>query len=138
MKQRLQSYVTYKERRENLRNNPTVAELVLWQKLKHSQLGHKFRRQQSIGHFIVDFYCPETKMIIELDGSIHGERNNLEKDKLRQLFLEKEGFTVLRYRNDQIKYELNTVLQDIQHHCTRVINHPRRPAGRAPLLSKEG
>ncbi len=138
MKERLQSYTAYKERRKNLRNLPTMAELVLWQKLKQSQLGHKFRRQQSIGYYIVDFYCPEVKIVVEIDGSIHGERDRPEKDTQRQQWLEEQGFTILRYRNDQIKYEIDPVLQDIKRHCTTAINHPRRPAGRAPLLSKEG
>ncbi len=143
-KQRLQSYPIYKTRRQELRNDPTMAELVLWQKLKHSQLGYKFRREQSIGPYIVDLYCPKAKVIVEADGSIHGEKDHPEKDRVRQAFLESQGFIVLRYRNDQIKYDMDHVLQDIQHHCARSINHPQRSTTPArlracpPLLSKEG
>ena len=138
-KERLQSYTTYKDRRQTLRNDPTMAELVLWQKLNHGQLGHKFRRQQSIGHYIVDFYCPTAKVIVELDGSIHGEGNNREKDKTRQLFLEAQGFIVLRYRNDQIKHEMTTVLQDIKRYCETAINHPASDCGRSgPSFPRRG
>ena len=56
-----------KQRRKNLRNNMTKAEIILWSKLKGKQLGYKFRRQHGIGKFIVDFYCPVLKMIIEVD-----------------------------------------------------------------------
>ena len=107
--------------RQQLRNDPTRAERVLWKSINKSQLGFKFRRQQSIGVYIVDFYCPEAKMIIELDGSVHGEEDVAEKDQRRQTFLEQQKFTVLRYRNEQIKYELEAVLQDIVNQCQRCV-----------------
>ena len=55
-------------RRKELRNNATLEETLLWSKLKHSQLGLKFRRQHSIGGYIVDFYCPAKRLVIEIDG----------------------------------------------------------------------
>ena len=63
---------TLADRRKELRNNATPQEAILWQHLKDSNFGCKFRRQHSIGPYIVDFYCPSKKLIIELDGSQHG------------------------------------------------------------------
>ncbi|OIO18264.1 MAG: hypothetical protein AUJ23_04065 [Candidatus Magasanikbacteria bacterium CG1_02_32_51] len=102
-----------KARRKKLREEQTKAEGVLWSKLRGSQLGVKFRRQHSIKSFIVDFYCHKLKLIIELDGWIHGEEENKNKDIIRQNILENLGYKVLKYRNEQIKNELKNVLQDI-------------------------
>lgn len=98
--------------RRTLRKNQTKSEYIIWQKLRSSQLGVKFRRQYGIGKFIVDFYCHKLKLIIEIDGHIHAEQKNY--DKYRQEYLEKLGFTVIRYRNEQILYELENVLEDIK------------------------
>ncbi|MBP9732367.1 MAG: endonuclease domain-containing protein [Candidatus Magasanikbacteria bacterium] len=101
------------DKRRKLRKNQTTAEHVLWQRLRRGQLGVKFRRQCSIGSFIVDFYCHELKLIIELDGWIHGEEEHREKDIVRQQMLETQGYKIRRYKNEQIRYELKSVLQDI-------------------------
>jgi len=133
MKPRVHNYIKYKTRRKVLRNNPTKSEYFLWQKIRNSQLGYKFRRQQSIGNYIVDFYCPELNIIVELDGYIHGEQIKKEQDKRRQIFLEGKGFMVLRYRNEQIMYELESVVQDIKNKCQNIslpINHKLLPLGK--------
>jgi len=96
-----------------LRQDQTKAESILWSYLRSRKMGVIFRRQYSIESFIVDFYCHELKLIIELDGYIHGEEENKKKDIIRQNILEKLGYKVVRYRNEQIKYELKNVLQDI-------------------------
>ncbi len=114
---RLYNNQTFKILRRGLRNGPTTVERTLWKNIKNSQLGHKFRRQQGIGPYIVDFYCPEKSIIVELDGWIHGEEGHEEKDQKRQVFLEQQGFTVVRYRNEQIKYELSSVLHDLKRRC---------------------
>jgi very-short-patch-repair endonuclease len=101
------------ERRKKLRKKATYAEKILWKQLKAKQFGIKFRRQYNIGYYIVDFYCHERKLIIELDGSIHGEKEQMLKDMQRQKYLENKKYTVVRYTNEQIKYDLEGVLQDI-------------------------
>jgi very-short-patch-repair endonuclease len=84
--------------RSSLRNRSTSAESVLWDQLKSKNLeGRKFRRQQSIGNYIVDFYCPSEKLIIELDGDPHGDSLRIRKDITRDKYLEALGFTVLRF-----------------------------------------
>ncbi|MBK7131643.1 MAG: DUF559 domain-containing protein [Bacteroidales bacterium] len=86
--------------RSVLRNNSTSAEVALWVMLKSKKLaGRKFRRQYSIGRYIVDFCCPSGKLIIELDGNPHGEYHRIQKDENRDKYLESLGFTILRFEN---------------------------------------
>lgn len=91
----------------------TKAEIILWSKLKGKQLGYKFRRQHGIGKYIVDFYCPELRLIIELDGYPHGFDTQIKKDEERQNFLESLGFIVRRYANNDIENNLNGILDDL-------------------------
>ncbi len=97
--------------RRQLRRHQTKAEQVLWQELRNQRMKNKFRRQVSVGPYIVDFYCHALRLAIELDGPIHGEQQ--EYDKSRQTFIEKQGIRVVRYRNDQVLFERESVLQDI-------------------------
>ncbi|MFN8371601.1 MAG: primosomal protein N' [Anaerolineae bacterium] len=95
------------------RLNPTPAEDRLWQELRHRRLlGHKFRRQHSIDRFIVDFYCGDAQLIIEVDGEIH--QYSQEEDALRQQVLESLGFTVLRFTNEQVLTSTKSVTQQIE------------------------
>ncbi len=97
--------------REN-RKNPTRAERKLWTAIKGDRLGVTFRRQHSIGIFIVDFYCAEKDLVIEVDGPIHDFQ--VQEDATRQEFLEQKGLTVIRFRNDEVLGDLNGVLAMIQ------------------------
>jgi len=86
--------------RSALRNKSTSAEAALWNILKSRNIeGKKFRRQYSIGKYIADFCCPSEKLIIELDGAVHGEYQRITKDELRDQFIESLGFKVLRFEN---------------------------------------
>ena len=102
-----------KERRRELRKNQTKVEKELWLKIRNRQLGVKFRRQYNIDYYIVDFYCHELRLIIELDGYIHGEEGNIKKDKRRENYLKNKGYSIIRYRNEQVKYEMESILQDL-------------------------
>ena len=124
-----------KLRRKNLRNNMTKAEIILWSRLKGKQLKYKFRRQHGIGKYIVDFYCPELKLIIEVDGDIHGFYDQIKKDKERQDFLESLGFIVYRYTNIDIMNNLNGVLEDL---ISKIESNPLSSTTPSPSLSKEG
>ena len=101
-----------KEIRKRLRNNATPHERILWSRLKSSQLGYKFRRQHSIGKYIVDFYCLQKRLIIELDGSGHIKDKQYDKEKNK--YLENLNFTVLRFWNSDINNNLEGVIQKIQ------------------------
>ena len=101
--------------RSYLRNNSTSAESVLWNQLKSKNLeGRKFRRQQSIGNYIVDFYCPSEKLIVELDGDPHGDPIQIQKDISRDKYLGALGFTVLRFENRFVFQEPEIVLNEIK------------------------
>ncbi len=95
-----------------MRKDPTPAEETLWQGLRKKQLGVKFRRQHAIERFIVDFYCREAGLVIEVDGPIH--QYTVEEDAIRQQFLESQGLRVLRFANDQVFNDLENVLATIQ------------------------
>ena len=104
-----------KDFRRDLRNHATSAEAFLWTHLKGKKLaGRKFRRQQSINRFIVDFYCPSEKLVIELDGAYHLEFSKSLKDKERDAYLTSAGFKVLRFENKQVFENLNGLLEEIK------------------------
>jgi very-short-patch-repair endonuclease len=92
-----------------MRGEPTRAEQALWQRLRNRQCGGaKFRRQHTIDRFIVDFVCHEHMLIIEVDGEIH--QFTQEEDHLRQAFLETFGFRFLRFTNEQVLGDLESVV----------------------------
>jgi len=95
----------------------TKAEEVLWQELRNKKLGFVFRRQFQIQKFIVDFYCHELRLVVELDGPIHAEQK--EYDLFRTVKLEKIGLLVVRYRNDQVLFEREAMLQDLRTLCAK-------------------
>ena len=104
-------------RRKMLRNNSTSAEAVLWGYLKNRQLdGRKFRRQFSVGFYILDFYCPSENLNVELDGAHHFTEEGLNHDSERDLFLKDQGITVLRFENQGIWNNLEGVLHEIKTH----------------------
>ena len=77
-----------KQKRKDLRNKAQDAEIILWSYLKNKQLqGYKFRRQHSISNYIVDFYCPKLRLVIELDGEQHSNKKNIKYDKKRTSYL---------------------------------------------------
>ena len=102
------------ERRKELRKNLTSAEATLWKSLQRKQLtGRKFRRQHSIKNFIVDFYCPKEKLIIELDGAYHLDFAQQNYDLERSKILESLGFVVIRFENKFVFENLQGVLDEI-------------------------
>ncbi|MFM6613365.1 MAG: endonuclease domain-containing protein, partial [Dolichospermum sp.] len=88
-----------------MRTEATLAEKQLWQRLKNKQLlGFKFRRQQVIDRFIVDFYCHEIKLVIEVDGEIHNYTQV--EDAIREEFLESLGLRVVRFKNEDVLFRI--------------------------------
>jgi len=101
-----------KHRARTLRKNMTDVERLLWRHLRDRQLGgYKFRRQRPIGPFIVDFVCLEKKLVIEVDGGQHAK--SLEADVERSDYLNERGYRVLRFWNDEVLQESNSVLSVI-------------------------
>lgn len=98
--------------RKDLRRNITPEEEILWHKLWHNNLGFKFRRQHSIGNFIADFFSPEKRLVIEIDGAQH--LDNAEYDQERTNYFESLGIKVIRFWNNEIKNNLNGVMIKIK------------------------
>ena len=117
-----------KNRRRELRNNGTAAEAVLWKHLQRRQLlGKKFRRQHSISRYIVDFFCVECDIAIELDGAPHFSELGEEYDAERTRFLEAEGIVILRFENRIIYQNIEVVLDTIREAVRkRETDHPCR------------
>jgi very-short-patch-repair endonuclease len=105
-----------------LRKSATKAEIVLWRALRRKQLGFKFRRQNPIGYYIVDFYCPKLRLVIEIDGAIHTLASVQERDKLRQKYLENNNLIVLRFWNHQVLDDIDSVLEEIVYIANLIVN----------------
>ncbi len=118
----IHNLLKHKKRRKSLRNNPTRAENILWRYIKGSQLGYKFRRQQSIKQYIVDFYCPKLNLIIELDGEVHNYILQNQKDWTREKNLEKLGFTIIRYKNEDVILNMADILDNLKEICDNLNN----------------
>ena len=120
--------------RSSLRNRSTSAEASLWNILKSKNLdGRKFRRQYSIGGYIVDFCCPSEKLIIELDGDPHGEYHKIQEDENRDKYIQSLGFTVLRFENrfvfqepEYLRNEIRNIINKKKNRPGKPINHPGR------------
>lgn len=103
-----------KELRQTLRNNLTPAEATLWKALKGSQInGLKFRRQHSLGPYVMDFYCPSIRLCVELDGEVHNTYGACLHDSERTRFLNENGITVKRFENDVVYKNINAIIQTI-------------------------
>jgi very-short-patch-repair endonuclease len=100
------------QRAKELRSDMTPAEKVLWQELRANKLGVHFRRQQIIAGFIVDFYCHQANLVVEVDGDIHDLQQ--EEDARREKVLIDTGLTVARFRNEDVIQDLPTVLEKIR------------------------
>ena len=104
-----------KEKRKTLRKNGTDAERLLWSKLRNKQInGYKFFRQYGIGQYIVDFYCPQLKAVIEVDGGQHYTHEGLEHDKQREERMVSCGIKTIRFSNLDILKNINGVLMRIK------------------------
>ena len=105
------------EKRKHLRKHLTPAEATLWTLLKGKQLaGRKFRRQHSVGYYILDFYCPAEKLAIELDGQGHFEAEQMKYDEERTAWLNGVGIRVVRFENEQVFQSPEGVLDEIRKH----------------------
>jgi len=101
---------------KNLRKKSTDAERLLWRHLRAKQLeGFKFRRQQPIGNYVVDFVCFENRIVIEVDGGQHAIEK--EKDSERTKWLESQGFKILRFWNNEVLMNIEGVLEVIRENC---------------------
>ncbi len=100
--------------KRRLRTALTPAETLLWNKLRSKQChSFKFRRQHAIGPFIVDFFCPEQGLVVEIDGDVHAEQTKIAQDRQRERYLRSLGLQVIRYTNHEVLNNLNGVLEHL-------------------------
>ena len=99
-----------------LRRNETIAEKLLWEKLRNNQLeGLKFRRQHPVNIYIADFYCHKFKLIIELDGDYHNQEEQKQKDEVRTEVLRLNDLKIIRFKNEEVEQDINQVLTMIKN-----------------------
>ncbi len=113
-----------------LRKNMTFGEIALWREIKGKKLGFRFSRQIPIDSYIVDFYCKDLQLAIEVDGAIHFNDENLEKDRLRQDKLESLGVYVLRFTDTDVRNNLNWVLEEVRIAIEKLKPTPLSPPRR--------
>ncbi len=102
-----------------LKKVQTEAEAVLWERLRGRKLsGFKFRRQHPVDNYIVDFYCHESRLVIEVDGKIHEQNDNPDYDKNRTQDLIALGLMVIRFTNEQVLQDIDLVLEEIKRNLT--------------------
>lgn len=115
MKQyQIHNFKELESRRKQLRSNSTSAEATLWTYLRNRQLyGRKFRRQHSVGCYILDFYCTSERLAIELDGDPHLSAGAIEYDNVRTRYLSSHNIHVLRFENNEVFHNPKVVLHRI-------------------------
>ena len=99
---------------KSLRENQTESEKVLWERLSNKQLSVKFRRQHPVSQYIVDFYCHEKKLVVEIDGLYHQRPDQQKYDELRTKDLNLFGLRVIRFSDEQVFEHINEVVEEIQ------------------------
>jgi very-short-patch-repair endonuclease len=113
-----------KEKRRSLRREETYCEKLIWRYLRKRQmLGYKFKRQFSVDHFVIDFYCSELKLALEVDGDVHNQPKQKEYDSTRQQYLEQFGITFIRIYNEELLSNPNKAFDKIEREIKRVRKH---------------
>ena len=107
------------ETRRRLRYRSTEPEQIFWYRIRNRQINNlKFRRQHSIGPFVVDFYCAEKLLVIEIDGDSHATKRGILSDLNRTAFIESKGYQIIRYNNSDIINNIDGVLEDLMRLLT--------------------
>jgi very-short-patch-repair endonuclease len=120
-----------KEFARKLRKNSTLSEILLWKKIKNKAFGVEFHRQVPLDQFIVDFYCHELKLAIEIDGSSHDQK--FEYDRARENKLNSFGVKILRFNDLDVKKDMNSVLRAIEIAITESKDIPLPPSKGEPF-----
>ena len=109
------------ERRRELRKSLAPAEALLWTRLRNKQVhGYKFRRQYGIGSYVVDFYCPELKLALEIDGRSHLGEEAADRDLARQAWIEQFGIHFLRFSDTEVLRSIDAVVEYVGMTCQEV------------------
>jgi very-short-patch-repair endonuclease len=122
MEKRLRIHPVIREFARELRQPQTPAEAILWKYLRNRNLEYKFRRQHPIKFFIIDFYCPQVKLCIEIDGDTHITKEQRNYDTARTEYLESLGHKVVRFTNNDVRFNIHAVVQAILDTCNELKN----------------
>lgn len=122
MEKRHRIHPTIRTFARELRQPQTPAEATLWQHLRNRNLEYKFRRQHAIQSFIIDFYCAEVKLCIEVDGDTHFTREQQNYDTARTEYLELLGRKMIRFTNNDVRFNIHAVVQEIIDTCNELKN----------------
>lgn len=110
-----------------LRKNMTDAEQLIWSKIRGKQIGGvQFYRQKNVGHYIVDFYCPKGKLVIEIDGGQHYEKERTKEDRKRDDYLQGLGLNVMRFSDIDVLKNINGILERIYEHLKSPLSLKKR------------
>jgi len=116
MRKPLRADQTIRAQARTLRQRATRAETLLWHVVRNRRVGNaKWRRQHPIGSFIVDFYCAEHRLVLEVDGGIHTQQT--ERDAERTAWLQQAGYRVVRFTNGDVEQNIEAVLQQVETLC---------------------
>ncbi|HJS19342.1 MAG TPA: endonuclease domain-containing protein [Anaerolineales bacterium] len=124
MESRHRIYPPLLKRARELRKPQTPAETTLWRALRNRNLEYKFRRQHTIDNFIIDFYYAQAKLCIEIDGGSHLVASQMEYDEARTAYLEECGYRLIRFTNDEVRYNLDAVVEEIIRKIEGILNSP--------------
>ena len=121
------------QRAREMRHPQTPAEATLWRAIRNRNISYKFRRQHPIERFIIDFYCAQAKLCIELDGESHLDADQMEYDAARTEYLESLGYKVIRFTNNDVRYTLDAVAVEIIRVIESRLSSPSPFEGRVPF-----
>jgi very-short-patch-repair endonuclease len=112
-----------KQLARNLRNNSTLGEILLWKELNNKQMhGYDFHRQKPLLNYVVDFYCYELDLVIEIDGQYHDHDEKFQRDQTREQELAKYNLTILRFTEREVRKDMVNVLRVIEEYILERLN----------------
>jgi very-short-patch-repair endonuclease len=121
-----------KELSKNLRHEQTDAEKCLWERIRHNHLGYTFYRQKPIGEYIVDFYCPKRRLVIEVDGGQHFSGETKHTDEIRDEYMRSLGLTIMRFSNSDVLKNTDSVAEAIYERMGKIFLTPPLQKGDKP------
>ncbi|MCC7351139.1 MAG: endonuclease domain-containing protein [Phycisphaerales bacterium] len=124
------------ERARTMRSESTPAEIKLWSRIRGDQIGFRFRRQYRLGIYILDFFCPATRLVVEVDGDSHATRQRY--DQARTDYLQSRHLQVIRFENSQVMTNLDEVVGEIYRQCVKNAPSPLPSPLPSPCVQGEG
>ena len=119
------------------RKEMSLPEVLLWQQLRGRKVGYKFRRQHLIGPYVADFYCTDTRLVVEVDGEVHGRGQQPARDDARNGFMIENGYRVVRIGAAEILRDLDSVTAAIRSLAARPLHHSALPSGPPPRAGED-